>query len=35
MPDKDRKQFTANLKTIYHSTTEGKAKEALNRINEK
>lgn len=30
--DKDRKPFTADLKTIYQSPTEGKALEALERV---
>ncbi len=35
VPDKDRKQFAADLKTIYHSPTEEKAREALDKVNEK
>ena len=33
--DKDRKQFATDLKTIYHSATEEKALEALERVTEK
>ena len=33
--DKDRKPFTADLKTIYQSPTEEKAREALERVTEK
>ena len=35
VPDKDRKLFAADLKTIYHTPTEEKAREALDRVNEK
>ena len=35
VPDKDRKLFAADLKTIYHAPTEEKAREALDRVNEK
>ena len=35
VPDKDRKQFATDLKTIYHASTEEKAREALDRVNEK
>lgn len=33
--DKDRKTFSADLKTIYHAPTEEKALEALDRVTEK
>lgn len=33
--DKDLKPFAADLKTIYHAATEGKALEALERVTEK
>ena len=33
--DKDRKQFATDLKNIYHSATEEKAQEALERVTEK
>lgn len=35
VPDKDRKAFATDLKTIYHATTEEKAREALDRVTEK
>jgi Transposase and inactivated derivatives len=35
VPDKDRKAFAADLKTIYHASDETKAKEALARVDEK
>ncbi len=35
VPDRDRKAFATDLKTIYHATTEEKAREALDRVNEK
>lgn len=35
IPDKGRKLFVANLKTIYHAATEEKAREALEYVNEK
>jgi transposase-like protein len=35
VPDKDRKLFATDLKTIYHAATEDKAREALDRVNEK
>jgi transposase-like protein len=35
VPDKDRKLFATDLKTIYHASTEEKAREALERVNEK
>lgn len=35
VPDKDRKLFAADLKTIYHAATEEKAREALEYVNEK
>ena len=35
VPDKDRKAFAADLKTIYHAPDEAKAREALDRVNEK
>ena len=35
VPDKDRKLFATDLKTIYHAPTEEKAREALDRVNEK
>jgi transposase-like protein len=35
VPDKDRKLFATDLKTIYHASTEEKAREALDRVNEK
>jgi len=35
VPDKDRKLFATDLKTIYHAATEEKAREVLNRVNEK
>ena len=35
VPDKDRKLFATDLKTIYHAVTEEKAREALDRVNEK
>jgi len=35
VPDKDRKAFAADLKTIYHAPTEEKAREALDKVNEK
>ncbi len=35
VPEKDRKPFAADLKTIYHAPDEGKALEALERVTEK
>lgn len=35
VPDKDRKVFAADLKTIYHVPDEAKAREGLDRVNEK
>ena len=35
VPDKDRKAFASNLKTIYHASDEEKARLALNRVTEK
>lgn len=35
VPDKDRKAFATDLKTIYHASDESKAREALERVNEK
>ena len=35
VPDKDRKAFATDLKTIYHAPDEAKAREALDRVNEK
>ncbi len=35
VPDKDRKLFATDLKTIYHAVTEEKAREALDRVYEK
>lgn len=35
VPDKDRKAFTTDLKTIYHAPDEKKALEALERVKEK
>ena len=35
VPEKDRKLFATDLKTIYHAPTEEKAREALDRVNEK
>ena len=35
VPDKDRKVFTSDLKTIYHATDEKKALEALERVTAK
>lgn len=35
VPDKDRKAFATDLKTIYHATTEEKAREALDTVSEK
>lgn len=35
VPDKDRKAFAADLKTIYHAADEAKARETLDRVNEK
>lgn len=32
VPDKDRKAFTADLKTIYHASDEEKARQALDRV---
>lgn len=34
VPDKDRKAFATDLKTIYHASDEAKAREALERVNE-
>lgn len=35
VPDKDRKAFAADLKTIYHAADEEKARQALARVTEK
>lgn len=35
VPDKDRKAFSTDLKMIYHAPDELKAREALERVNEK
>lgn len=35
VPDKDRKVFATDLKTIYHAPDEKKAQEALQRVDEK
>ena len=35
VPDKDRKVFASDLKTIYHASDEEKARLALNRVTEK
>lgn len=35
VPDKDRKAFATDLKTIYHAPTEEKAREALDAVTEK
>lgn len=35
VPDKDRKAFATDLKTIYHAPDEKKAQEALKRVTEK
>lgn len=35
IPDKDRKAFAADLKTIYHASDEEKARLALDRVTEK
>ena len=35
VPDKDRKTFASDLKTIYHASDEEKARLALNRVTEK
>ena len=35
VPDKDRKAFTSDLKTIYHASDEEKARLALDRVTEK
>jgi len=35
VPDKDRKAFATDLKTIYHAATEEQARAALDRVNEK
>lgn len=35
VPDKDRKAFATDLKTIYHAATEEKAREALDTVSEK
>ena len=35
VPDKDRKTFATDLKTIYHASTEEKAREALDIVNDK
>ena len=35
VPDKDRKAFAADLKTIYHSADEEKARQALDRVSAK
>ncbi|MBQ3092800.1 MAG: transposase [Clostridia bacterium] len=35
VPDKDKKAFAADLKTIYHASNEEQARAALGRINDK
>ena len=35
VPDKDRKEFAKDLKTIYHASTEEKAREALDAVSDK
>ena len=35
VPDKDRKAFAADLKTIYHASDEEKARQALDRVSSK
>jgi transposase-like protein len=35
VPDKDRKAFATDLKTIYHASDEEKARQALDRVTEK
>lgn len=35
VPDKDRRLFATDLKSIYHASTEEKAREELDRVNEK
>ena len=35
VPDKDRKEFAKYLKTIYHASTEEKAREALDMVSKK
>lgn len=35
VPDKDHKEFAKDLKTIYHASTEEKAREALDMVSEK
>ena len=35
VPDKDRKAFATDLKTIYHAATEEKARESLDTVSEK
>ena len=35
VPDKDRKAFATDLKTIYHASDETKAREALDRVTDK
>ena len=35
VPDKDRKAFASDLKTIYHASDEEKARLALDRVTEK
>lgn len=35
VPDKDRKAFATDLKTIYHAPSEEQARAALDRVNEK
>lgn len=35
VPDKDRKELAKDLKTIYHASTEEKAREALDMVSEK
>lgn len=35
IPDKDRKAFATDLKTIYHAPTEEQARVALDRVNDK
>ena len=35
VPDKDRKAFATDLKTVYHAPTEEQARNALDRVNDK
>ena len=35
VPDKDRKEFAKDLKSIYHASTEEKAREALDAVSDK